>query len=71
MLCKKAQENRYITFVDADDSLPADALKKMVTAIRDTKADIVCEKNNPKVEKYFYSREVYPALFCGKQDSGI
>ena len=29
VLCEKAQKSKYITFVDADDKLSSDALKKM------------------------------------------
>ena len=67
MLCKKAQENRYITFVDADDRLPADALKKMVTAIRNTEADIVCGKMIRKWKNISISGKFIPPCFAANR----
>ncbi|WP_331497996.1 glycosyltransferase family 2 protein [Mediterraneibacter glycyrrhizinilyticus] len=67
VLCKKAQENRYITFVDADDRLPADALKKMVTAIRNTEADIVCGKMIRKWKNISISGKFIPPCFAANR----
>lgn len=67
VLCEKAQESRYVTFVDADDSLPVDALKKMVTAIRDTEADIVCGKTIRKWKNISISEKFIPPCFAANR----
>lgn len=64
MLCEKAHVSRYVTFVDADDSLPVDALKKMIMAIRDTEADIVCGKAIRKWKNISVSGKFIPPCFA-------
>mgnify|MGYP002799082559 CR=1 FL=1 len=41
---KGAKNSRYITFVDSDDSLPRDALEKMLEIAKQYNADLVCGK---------------------------
>ena len=42
VLCNIAQSSEYITFVDADDILPQDALKRLKAGMNTDKVDLVC-----------------------------
>lgn len=64
VLCEKAQKSKYITFVDADDRLPSDALKKMITIAQDTEADIVCGKTIRKWKGIFIPGKYNPPCFA-------
>lgn len=63
VLCEKAQKSKYITFVDADDKLSSDALKKMITTAQDTEADIVCGKMIRKWKNISVPEKYIPPCF--------